>query len=577
MQHTRPQASSSTLTDLLGEDVRAALEERMEVRRYAPGEVIIEQGTIDPDFHIITSGVVSIVATSPSGERREIGVLGEHEAIGDMALLTGEPASADVVAATAVITRSASAERMATFGSLRASLIEALASLLAGRLRRANERLLARYSARTHLIEGGAGAVTALRGLPAAVARCVDAPVLAVIAGTAAADAWTSADVGGREVDVNTRIVPEAEVGDLARLLPHVAHEYDQILVFSTGGDIDRAGLDSAWQVIEEGERAGGTSNVAVVTRRRWTQSTLHALSAHAGHEVLAAIPPGASPPGPRDPIAKFARVITGKRVGVALGAGAAKGFAHIGILRAFEEMGVPIDMLSGCSIGAAVAAGYAAGYSVDELSDMASRIAARAVRPTLPLHSFLSNRGIRDELAKVGQGRRFEDLDIPLAVCATDVYRRCEVTFTSGVVWPRILASMSIPGIYPALKSADSYFVDGAVLNPMPSRQCRDMGAGIVIGVRLTGKNTSPREALEAQASRPLAPETIMRCLEIMHNRLSELSKSEADVNIEVSLERGGLRDFDRSAEIVQAGYAAGIAARRDIERALPYVAVAS
>ncbi len=110
-----------------------------------------------------------------------------------------------------------------------------------------------------------------------------------------------------------------------------------------------------------------------------------------------------------------------------------------------------------------------------------------------------------------------------------------------------------------------------------MPSRQCRDLGAGIVIGVRLTGKNTSPREALDASASRPLAAETIMRCLEIMHNRLSELSRNEADVNIEVCLERGGLRDFDLSAEIIQAGYAAGIAARSDLTNALPYLAVAS
>ncbi len=451
MQHTEHRTSSSTLTDLLGDDVRAALDERMEPRSYAPGDTIIARGTIEPDFHIITSGIVSIVATSPGGERREIGVLGENEAIGDMALLTGEPASADVVAATAVTTRCASTERIATFGSLRASLVEALAALLAGRLRRANDRLLARYSAKTLLIEGRPAAIAALRGLPAAVARCVDAPVLAVIAGAGATDAWTNAASPSRDVD--TRVVPATEIGDVTRLLPHVAHEYDHILVFSCGEDIDRSGFAASWEVIPEGERAAGRDNVAVVTRRPWTQRTLTALSASAGREVLAVIPPQEPPRGPHDPTAKFARVLTGKQIGVALGAGAAKGFAHIGILRAFEEMGVPIDMLSGCSIGAAVAAGYAAGYSVDELTQAASRIAARAVRPTLPLHSFLSNRGLRDELSRMGEGRRFEDLDIPLAICATDVYRRCEVTFTSGLVWPRILASMSIPGIYPALQ----------------------------------------------------------------------------------------------------------------------------
>ena len=253
--------------------------------------------------------------------------------------------------------------------------------------------------------------------------------MLAVIAGAEATDAWTSAASPSRDVD--TRVVPATEIGDVTRLLPHVAHEYDHILVFSCGEDIDRSAFASTWQILEEGQRAAGGGNVAVVTRRPWTPRALQALSASTGREVLAVVPAQEPPQGPHDPVAKFARVLTGKQIGVALGAGAAKGFAHIGILRAFEEMGVPIDMLSGCSIGAAVAAGYAAGYSVDELTQAASRIAARAVRPTLPLHSFLSNRGLRDELSRMGEGRRFEDLDIPLAICATDVYRRCEVTFT--------------------------------------------------------------------------------------------------------------------------------------------------
>jgi NTE family protein len=397
--------------------------------------------------------------------------------------------------------------------------------------------------------------------------------VLVVLAGDAAGAAWGALDVPAAH-DVSVRLAPSAGLADLPRLLRQVTHEYDRILVLGESG---MAGVEDGWQVVREGEHAASGANTAVITHRRWTQPALHALSQATGGRVLATLPPQSAPVGPRDPVAGFARVITHRRIGVALGAGAAKGFAHIGVLRAFEEFGVPVDMLSGCSIGAAVAAGYAAGYSIAELSEVASRIAARAVRPTLPLHSFLSNRGLRDELERVGRGRRFEDLDIPLAICATDVYRRCEVTFTTGLVWPRILASMAIPGIYPALKSSDSYFVDGSVLNPMPSRQCRELGAGIVIGVRLTGKNTSPRAELEAGTSRPLAPETIMRCLEIMHNRLSELSKHEADVNIEVCLERGGLRDFDHSAEIVQAGYDAAIESRGELLMALPYLAAAS
>src|SRR5262249_49921995 len=158
-----------------------------------------------------------------------------------------------------------------------------------------------------------------------------------------------------------------------------------------------------------------------------------------------------------------------------------------------------------------------------------------------------------------------------------TDIFRRSAVTFTSGLVWPRILASMAIPGIYPPLRTSDSYLVDGAVLNPVPARQCRELGAGVVIGVRLTGEATSPREALDQRPSRPYAIDTIMRSLEIMQNHVSEMSRNDADVMIEVCLDRGGLRDFGRATEIAEEGHRAVIAAVPSLHSVLPYVEVAA
>jgi predicted acylesterase/phospholipase RssA len=107
--------------------------------------------------------------------------------------------------------------------------------------------------------------------------------------------------------------------------------------------------------------------------------------------------------------------------------------------------------------------------------------------------------------------------------------------------------------------------------------RQCRDLGAGVVIGVRLTGARTSPRDQLDFDPSRPLAADTITRCFEIMNNRLSELSRDESDVSIEVMLERGGLRDFDRAREYADAGYAATLASRDALAAVLPYVGAAA
>jgi NTE family protein len=236
--------------------------------------------------------------------------------------------------------------------------------------------------------------------------------------------------------------------------------------------------------------------------------------------------------------------------------------------------MGVPIDAVSGASIGAAVAAGVAAGTPVDELEELVNRVAARVVRPTVPVHSLLSNAGIKEEIHRVAGETRIEDLDLPLAIVAVDIFRRSEVTFTSGLVWPRIVASTAIPGVYPASAALGSYLVDGGILTPVPARQCRELGADIVIGVRLTATRTSPRERLERQPGRPLAVEAMIRAFEIMQNRISEISHEPSDVTIEVCVEgTGGLRDFKRGPEIARVGYAATRDAGPALAEALPYV----
>lgn len=566
--------TTGTLFEALGDEAWARLREAMERREYAPGDVLIAQGTLEPEFHIIHDGVVMISASSLKGQRRELGALGPGDPVGDMSLLTGDPATADVIATTPVVTFSAPHDRIAAMGDVRSSLMAALAGMLAARLKHANERLLAQHAANLYCIRCDPADIGALARLPGAMAAVAGAPVLFIVAGDAFKEAPLADVMSAKQASIWQ--LGNEDLADLPRLLNRVSHEYDRIVYMTTRG-APAQGLpefEGTYEVVRErGGAPQSEGNIIALTGRAWTVPALRDLTARMGRPVVAALPADPSPPGPKDPVAKLARVITGRQVGLALGAGAAKGVAHIGVLRAFEDLGLDIDVIAGCSIGAAIAAGHAAGYTVDELQDMAAQIAARAVRPTLPMHSFLSNKGLRDELEKIGRGRRFDDLDIPLAICATDIFRRCEVSFTTGVVWPRILASMAIPGIYPALRVADSYLVDGSVLNPVPARQCRELGAGVVVGVRLTGTRTSPREVMEFDPSRPLATETIMRCLEIMHNRLSELSRGDAEVTIEVALERGGLRDFNRAIEIAQAGHDAAIAAAPELAVVAPYI----
>jgi len=570
MESAATDSQAATFLRLMTEAEWSALRATMERRAYAAGARLIEQGTPEPEFHVIVEGTVTVMATGPHGEPREVGLLGPGDALGDMSLLTGEPASADAVARTAVTTYAMPQERVAALGDMRARIMEALAMLLAQRLRHANERLVARYAACVHTITCEPCDLPALARLPHEMARVVGAPVLAITPAGAsnASGLRPSARVTVRECD------EPAQARDLQR---RAAFEFDQIVVFAAPGteaQIDGE-LTSHTQALREGASTtvAGDCDVIALSPLRWTRPALRTLGGAFGRNLVGVVPAGPQPAQHRDPVAKLARVLTGRQVGLALGAGAAKGLAHIGALRAIDEMGVTADVIAGTSIGAAVAAGWAAGYTPPELDEVVSRIARRALRPTVPLHSFLSSRGIRDELELVGAGRRFEDLNIPLAICATDIDLRQEVTFTTGIVWPRILASMAMPGIYPALRSGDSYLVDGGVLNPIPARQCRMLGAGVVVALRLSGKRHDMPRAAGTKPNRPFAPDTILRSMEIMHNRLSEMSRHESDLTVEMAIEHGGLRDFRRREETIDEGYRATLAAGQEIRALLPYV----
>jgi NTE family protein len=581
MREIENRTLASTLFHLLSDEEWESLREHMDLRSFEPGDVLVEQGTIEPPFQVIVEGVASVVATNSQGERRELGRLGFGECIGEMSLLTGDPASADVVAATPVQTYAATPTRLAGLGELRSRLIEALSATLAGRLKHANERLLALHPARNHVICCGPEDMPVLAGLPGALARTTDARVMVLVTGESMVSASQRAHVEARNVTI--RLMDDAEMANLPTLLQRMAHEFDEIVLLGGEEAFHQIAPDAA-SVLHVARETGGTyvrsqhesgGQLIVVSQERWTQPALRRLTARLGRPVVAILPPDVAAAAQRAPVAKLARVMTHRQVGLALGAGAAKGLAHLGVLRALDELAVPIDVVTGCSIGSAVAAGIAAGMTADELMEATARVASRAVRPTLPIRSFLSNAGIKEELKHLSGERRIEDLDLPLAVIATDLFRRTAVTFTSGLLWPRLLASMAIPGVYPPSAAMGSYLVDGSVLHPVPVRQCRELGAGLVIGVRLTGSRTSPRDNLNEKPERPLAIETIMRSLEIMVNHLSEVSHENADVNIEVCIEGGGgVRDFKRGDEIAGAGYRTVIAAAPVLTEAMPYIA---
>jgi NTE family protein len=226
------------------------------------------------------------------------------------------------------------------------------------------------------------------------------------------------------------------------------------------------------------------------------------------------------------------------------------------------ERHGVPVDVVSGCSIGSAVAAAYAAGMSLEEIETHIDTAGRRAIRPSIPWISILSNRGVIGVIKELAGQKRFEDLTMPLAIVAVDLVCRQEVTFRRGLVWPAIAGSMAIPGLYPPLRMGRYFLVDGGIISPVPVLAATALGAQVVIAAKLTSSNRAAVGEGGLKAPRPLRlpllHDTVGRTLEIMQSQIMEQSLQRADITIEPQfrdVQGAGLREFHRAAEFEAAG----------------------
>jgi NTE family protein len=272
------------------------------------------------------------------------------------------------------------------------------------------------------------------------------------------------------------------------------------------------------------------------------------------------------------------ARDVAGLGVGLALGAGSLRVFAHVGIVRALTRAGVPIDYVAGTSAGAIVAGFYALGMTPDQMLATLETGSRHVFRPIIPYKSFLSSRGVARFMANIGRGRAIEDLPVPLAIVGADLISGREVVFRRGNLALAVLASVSIPAIYPAQAVGPYAVVDGGVLNPVPASVVAEMGAGRVIAIKL-GTPAVPvdADAVAVRGSRPspTAVAAVMRALELMQNTIS-VETSAPTVFVEPVFEElpgAKLRQFREGRRYVEAGEAAVEAALPRLAAALPWL----
>jgi len=187
--------------------------------------------------------------------------------------------------------------------------------------------------------------------------------------------------------------------------------------------------------------------------------------------------------------------------LGIALGSGSARGWAHVGVLQALSEQGIAPDFVAGCSMGAMVGAAFAAGR-IEQLATWALSLDWKRV---VGLVDVALRGGVfkGDRLLNLYQGQfvrcPFSELSVPLAVVATDLATGQEVWLREGDVSDAVRASCTVPGLFRPVLRQGRYLVDGSVVNPIPVSLCRAMGAQVVIAVDL-GSDRVRRFPLESQ-----------------------------------------------------------------------------
>lgn len=280
---------------------------------------------------------------------------------------------------------------------------------------------------------------------------------------------------------------------------------------------------------------------------------------------------------------------MSGPRIGLALGGGAARGWSHLGVLEALEEYGVKPDIVCGTSIGALVGGVYLSG-NLDTLKQWARGLTRLRMVRYLDLKRFgkglIGGSRLHAEMEKHLGGIEIEALPSIFAAVATDLQTGQEVWLRSGQLTTAIKASFAIPGIFEPIKVEGRWLVDGALVNPVPVSVCRALGADFVIAVRFDVNGCLSVDAhshalangadlVDVVPKRDVPPSamgSMLAAINLVQDRMtrSRLVADPPDISISVRVGHIGLMDFNRAPEMIELGRQGVRRVRTDLQDAL-------
>ena len=276
------------------------------------------------------------------------------------------------------------------------------------------------------------------------------------------------------------------------------------------------------------------------------------------------------------------------RKIALALGGGAARGWAHIGVLRALDEAGIEVEMIAGTSIGALVGGCYLAG-TLDELEEFARSLTRRRMFNLLDIafrgSGLFGGMKLDGRLREHLDGVTIEELSRPFVAVCTELKTGHEIWLSSGPLVDAMRASYALPGVFEPVRWGDRVLVDGALVNPVPVSVCRAYEQRLVLAVNLHydqyGRAAVIKHAQARQEgfsgiihgekeARLGITGVMMEAFNIIQDRISRarMAGDPPDVSLMPTVGQIGLADFHRAAEAIDAGYAETIKRLEDIKR---------
>jgi predicted acylesterase/phospholipase RssA/CRP-like cAMP-binding protein len=457
-----------------------AIAQEMEPIRVMAGSTVMRQGEAGDSLFVVAAGRLRALRHEANGENRAVGEIGRGETVGEMAVLTGEPRSATVVAVrdTDLLALSKpSFDRLAEKTPRTALLI---AGLVARRLQEAHRRAAHRKAAVPATIAviglNGSRKAEFARRLTAALERFGTAfhAHSGSLPDIDAADSWIN------HLEASHAFVVYECDADRTPWSERCVRQADRILLL--GEATGEAARSDAERHATSHYR--GQVDLVLLHERdppydtaRWLDSRNVASHHHARLECEA-------------DIWRIARILTGRNVGLVLSGGGARGFSQIGIIRAMRERNIPIDVIGGTSIGSVIGALCAFGRTPEEMVDLCRHafVAMKALDPysdyTLPLVSIMSGRRLVDAIKFLFKTIQIEDLWLQYFCVSNNLTRAEVVVHDRGSLAHWVRASCSVPGIMPPTFEKGDLLVDGGILNNLPVDVMHSACEGMVAAV---------------------------------------------------------------------------------------------